>query len=114
MSPHCFLDDVYTYIVHRRLFRVFTAGGSPANVDARLANNSEDQLVASLSSLTLSDADRPLRPGFGVEGKVIKLRTNFFPVRVPKGPLYQYNVKITPEGQSVNHVPLNVLAYESC
>ena len=102
------------YIVHRRLFRVFTDGGSPADVDARLADNSEDQLVASLSSLTLSDADRPLRPGFGVEGKVIKLRTNFFPVRVPKGPLYQYNVKITPEGQSVNHVPLNVLAYESC
>ena len=101
-------------IVHRRLFRVLTTGGSLADVDARLANNSGDQLVASLSSLTLSDTDHPLRPGFGVEGKVIKLRTNFFPVRVPKGPLYQYNVKITPEGQSVNHVPLNVLAYESC
>ena len=54
--------------VHRRLFRVFTAGGSPANVDARLANKSEDQLIASLSSLTLTDKDIPLRPEFGTEG----------------------------------------------
>ena len=92
---------------------MFTAGGSPANVDARLANNSEDQLIASLSSLTLTDTDLPLRPGFGTEGKVIKLRTNFFPVRVPKGPLYEYDVKITPAGQSANHEPLKVIAYES-
>ena len=93
---------------------MFTAGGNPANVDARLANNSEDQLVASLSSLTLSDTDLPLRSGFGTEGKAVKLRTNFFPVRVPKGPLYEYDVKITPAGQSANHVPLEVLAYGSC
>ena len=96
------------------MFRVFTAGGSPANVDARLADNSEDQLVASLSELTLADTDLPLRPGFGAEGKVIKLRTNFLPVRVPKGPLYEYDVKITPAGQSANHVHLEVLAYGSC
>ena len=101
-------------IGHRSLFRVFTAGGSPANIDARLANNSEDQLVASLSTLALTDTDLPLRPGFGAEGKVIKVRTNFFPVQVPEGPLYRYNVKITPAGQSANHVPLEVLAYGSC
>ena len=95
------------------MFRVFTAGGILANVDARLENDSEDQLVASLSSLSLADTDLPLRPGFGAEGKVIKLRTNFFPVRVPKGPLYEYDIKITPAGQSTNHVPLKVIAYES-
>ena len=109
-----FLGWCVLFTDDRRLFRVFTAGGSPANVDARLANNSEDQLVASLSSLTLSDTDRPLRPGFGVEGKVIKLRTNFFPVRVPKGPLYEHDVKITPAGQSASHDPLEVIAYEPC
>ena len=92
------------------MFRVFTAGGIPANVDARLANNSEDQLVASLRSLTLTDTALPLRPGLGTEGKVIELRTNFFPVRVPKGPLYEYDVKITPAGQSANHDPLTVIA----
>ncbi|CAL1709613.1 unnamed protein product [Somion occarium] len=72
------------------------AEGQPANIDARLANKSEDQLVASLRSLQLKDTDLPTRPGFGTVGTVIKLRTNFFPVRVPKGPLYEYNVEITP------------------
>ena len=96
------------------MFRVFTAGGILANGYARLENDSEDQLVASLSSLTLANTDLPLRPGFGAEGKVIKLRTNFFPVRVPKGPLYEYNIKITPSGQSANHEPLKVIAYELC
>jgi hypothetical protein len=38
----------------------------------------------------------PLRPDFGTVGVPIKLRTNFFPVRVPKGPLYEYDVAITP------------------
>ena len=30
-------------------------------------------------------------------GKPIKLRTNFFPIRVPKGPLYEYDISISPE-----------------
>jgi eukaryotic translation initiation factor 2C len=29
-------------------------------------------------------------------GKSIKLRTNFFPIRVPKGPLHEYDISITP------------------
>lgn len=52
--------------------------------------------MASLKSLTLRDTDLPTRPGFGTGGTQIKLRTNFFPVRVPKGPLYEYDVAITP------------------
>ena len=52
--------------------------------------------MASLKSLTLRDTDLPTRPGFGTSGTQIKLRTNFFPVRVPKGPLYEYDVAITP------------------
>ncbi|KZT63105.1 argonaute-like protein [Daedalea quercina L-15889] len=70
--------------------------GVPANIDARLTDRSEDALVASLSSLTIRDNDLPTRPGFGTGGVQIKLRTNFFPVRVPKGPLYEYDVAITP------------------
>ncbi|KAH7911489.1 ribonuclease H-like domain-containing protein [Hygrophoropsis aurantiaca] len=38
----------------------------------------------------------PLRPGFGTVGTAIKLRANFFPVRIPKGLLYEYDVAITP------------------
>lgn len=30
-------------------------------------------------------------------GKSIKLRTNFFPIRVPKGPLHEYDISISPE-----------------
>lgn len=56
--------------------------------------------MASLSSLTLKDTDLPVRPGFGTEGRTINLRTNFFPVKVPKGPLYEYDIKITPAGLS--------------
>ncbi|KIP05634.1 hypothetical protein PHLGIDRAFT_91914 [Phlebiopsis gigantea 11061_1 CR5-6] len=73
------------------------APDQPANVDTRLAGNSEDQLVAGLRGLRLQDSDLPLRPGFGTAGTAIKLRTNFFPVKVPKGPLFEYDVKITPE-----------------
>jgi hypothetical protein len=47
----------------------------------------------------------PLRPDFGTVGVPIKLRTNFFPVRVPKGPLHEYDVAITPAaGTAVRRV----------
>ncbi|THH27194.1 hypothetical protein EUX98_g6995 [Antrodiella citrinella] len=72
------------------------AAGVPATIDARLTDTSQDQIVASLRSLKLQDTDLPIRPDFGTVGKAIKLRTNFFPVKVPKGPLYEYEVTITP------------------
>lgn len=61
-----------------------------------MQSNSEDQLVAALSGLRLQDTDLPTRPGFGTVGTAIKLRTNFFPVRVPKGPLFEYDIAISP------------------
>ncbi|KAF8128683.1 Piwi domain-containing protein [Boletus edulis] len=71
--------------------------GRPANIDQRIADGSDKALVASFaSSSRTGDDSMPLRPDFGTEGKEIKLRTNFFPVRVPKGPLYEYDVAITP------------------
>lgn len=41
--------------------------------------------------------DRPLRPGYGTLGTPITLRANFFPVKVPKGPIYDYSVDINPK-----------------
>ena len=51
-----------------------------------------------MSNIRLQEMDLPTRPDFGTAGKAIKLRTNFFPVRVPKGPLYEYDVTISPAG----------------
>ncbi|KAH9474635.1 Protein argonaute PNH1 [Psilocybe cubensis] len=70
--------------------------GGPANVDARLTDNSQDALVAAFRNLQLKPKELPLRPGFGTSGKPIKLRANFFPVKMPKGPLYEYDVSISP------------------
>ncbi|KAG1779924.1 Piwi domain-containing protein [Suillus placidus] len=65
----------------------------PASVDQRLATL--DQLVSSFNKLTFNP-ERPHRPGFGTLGRPITLRANFFPVKLPKGPLYDYHVEITP------------------
>ncbi|KAK0452966.1 argonaute-like protein [Desarmillaria tabescens] len=40
--------------------------------------------------------ERPTRPGFGTLGKPITLRANFFAVKLPKGPLYEYEIKVEP------------------
>lgn len=39
----------------------------------------------------------PLRPGYGTLGKAITLRANFFAVKLPKGPMYDYTIEITPK-----------------
>lgn len=80
------------YWVFRRVFMP----GVPATVDARLTDNSQDALVASFRSIRLRDDDLPSRPDFGTRGVQIKLRCNFFPVKVPKGPLYEYDVSMSP------------------
>lgn len=67
-----------------------------ANIDARLSDNSEQALVASFRNIRLERDDLPLRPDFGTKGRPIKLRANFFPVKVPKGPLHEYEVSISP------------------
>ncbi|KAH7882934.1 ribonuclease H-like domain-containing protein [Phlebopus sp. FC_14] len=75
--------------------RVFMLG-QPASIDTRVSDNSDKALVASLRKIPTDPDSMPMRPDFGTEGKEIKLRTNFFPVKVPKGPLYEYDVAITP------------------
>ncbi|EIN14516.1 argonaute-like protein [Punctularia strigosozonata HHB-11173 SS5] len=70
----------------------------PARLDARLQDNAQDALVASFRNLSITQRPNtlPPRPDFGAKGRVIALRTNFFPVTVPKGPFYEYDVSITP------------------
>lgn len=68
----------------------------PANIDTRIQNNSDKQLVTSFASVRVGDNELPLRPGFGTVGREIKLRANFFPVRIPAGSLYEYDVAISP------------------
>ncbi|TFK31811.1 argonaute-like protein [Crucibulum laeve] len=72
------------------------APDQPANIDARLTDNSQDVLINSFKSLSLHSTELPLRPDFGKVGKHIKLRANFFPVKVPKGPFFEYEVTLSP------------------
>ncbi|KAG2753631.1 Piwi-domain-containing protein [Suillus brevipes Sb2] len=65
----------------------------PASVDQRLATL--DHLVSSFKKLTFNP-ERPHRPGFGTLGNPITLRANFFPIKLSKGPIYDYHVEITP------------------
>ena len=54
-------------------------------------------LVQSFSQLTVGP-EMPLRPGFGTVGKQQVLRTNFFPLRLPKDLIiYDYDVEISPK-----------------
>lgn len=66
----------------------------PAQVDARITTS--DQLVASFKKLAVSN-EMPLRPGYGKLGREITLRANFFAIKVPKTPIYDYSVDITPK-----------------
>ncbi|KAL4076885.1 Piwi domain-containing protein [Scleroderma yunnanense] len=73
-----------------------------AAVDERIANNSDKKLVASFGTeCKLGLDDMPLRPNFGTEGREVTLRVNYFPVYIPKGPLYEYDVEISP---AANHL----------
>ncbi|KAJ7151373.1 argonaute-like protein [Mycena crocata] len=68
----------------------------PATIDARLSDNSDKALVATFKSIRIHDNELPLRPDFGTAGREIKLRANFFPVRIPARSIYEYDVSISP------------------
>ena len=71
---------------------------TPSDVDPRLISEG-DQLVKRFSSLKVKsdEGDLPLRPGYGKEGEAIKVRANHFAIKVPKRPIYEYNISIQPE-----------------
>ena len=64
---------------------VFMAG-RPATVNARIPNNADKQHVATFRTERRKPDETPLHPDFGTAETEIKLRTNFFSVRIPKGP----------------------------
>ncbi|KAJ3894462.1 argonaute-like protein [Lentinula edodes] len=75
---------------------IFSPPNASSNIDARLVDNSQQALVRTFNTLTIKPNDLPLRPDFGTLGTAIKLRANFYPVKIPKGPLYEYNITISP------------------
>ena len=74
---------------------VIFAENVPAQVPARLSTINLQQLITGFKSLSVKP-DRPLRPGYGTVGTPITLRANFFAVKVPQGPIYDYTVEISP------------------
>ncbi|KAJ7747641.1 argonaute-like protein [Mycena maculata] len=75
---------------------VIFAENITANIPPRLSNDSHDDLMNSLKTVE-ADPERPLRPGYGTLGKAITLRANFFAVRVPAGPIFDYTVETHPK-----------------
>ncbi|KAF9530114.1 argonaute-like protein [Crepidotus variabilis] len=67
----------------------------PVQLPPRLAPAALDQVITGFKSLKVKP-ERPLRPGFGTLGNPITLRANFFAVRLPKGPVFDYVVEIAP------------------
>lgn len=49
-----------------------------------------------MKQMTVKPSDLPPRPDFGTIGPTFKMRTNFFPVKVPKMTIFEYDVAITP------------------
>ncbi|KAF8637180.1 hypothetical protein AX17_002993 [Amanita inopinata Kibby_2008] len=73
---------------------IIYAENRPAVLPPRLTDNSQNQLIQTFKSVSYN-IERPLRPGYGTRGTPITLRANFFPVRLPKGPYYDYAVVVT-------------------
>ncbi len=68
----------------------------PANLPSQLEPQALQQLVDKFKSLKVKP-ERPLRPGYGTVGTEIKLRTNFFAVKLPKAAIFDYVVDISPQ-----------------
>lgn len=58
-----------------------------------------DKLVETFRKLKIKsgDGDLPLRPGYGVQGRPIKVRANHFVIKIPKRPVYEYKISFYPE-----------------
>ncbi|KAF9467546.1 argonaute-like protein [Collybia nuda] len=69
---------------------------TPAQIPSRLTDVSHNDLLVPFKALKVSPG-RPLRPGYGTAGTAITLRSNFFPVWLPKGPIYDYTIEISPK-----------------
>jgi len=56
-----------------------------------------------MKQMTIKPSDLPPRPDFGTVGPSFKMRTNFFPVKLPKKTIFEYDIAITP-GVAVKRV----------
>lgn len=72
------------------------AEGAPAELPPRLSETNHTDLIKSFKSLAIKP-ERPVRPGYGTVGTPGKLRANFFALKLPKGPIYDYTVDISPK-----------------
>lgn len=64
-------------------------------VPSRLSDPALQQLISNFKSMKVQP-EHPIRPGYGTKGTPIMLRANFFAVKVPQGPIYDYVVEISP------------------
>ena len=70
----------------------------PAQLPPLLEAERLQQLVETFKDFKVTSPTRPLRPDHGTVGTEIKLRTNFFAVKLlQKQPIYSYVVNITPQ-----------------
>ena len=113
------------FLIHLSLqshldYSVF-AENVPATVDARLTDGSQDELINRMKQMTIKPSDPPLSRGppskqsavpseleaepsldlpprtdFGTVGPSFKMRTNFFPIKLPKMTIFEYDIAITP------------------
>ncbi|KAL0948344.1 hypothetical protein HGRIS_010930 [Hohenbuehelia grisea] len=56
----------------------------------------QDAAVQRFSSLPRA-FERPLRPGYGTLGQQVAVRANFFAIKLPKSPIFDYTVEIKPK-----------------
>ncbi|KAF8632134.1 hypothetical protein AX15_002028 [Amanita polypyramis BW_CC] len=77
----------------------FYPHGERPSLPPRLTDNSQDKLIKDFKSVSYQ-AKRPLRPGYGTLGTPILLRANYFAMKLPKGPFYDYAVTITESATS--------------
>lgn len=95
-------DDKMQSQCSKSIPRIFSPPNAVATIDSRLEGDAQNALVRSFKTISINPNELPLRPGLGTQGTAIKLRANFFPVRVPKGPLYEYDVAISPAAGTAN------------
>lgn len=67
----------------------------PLAVAPRLTDGSQDALINRFKEQGSKQVEMPTRPGWGTLGLPIHLRSNFFGIKLPKGPFYDYSVTIT-------------------
>jgi len=68
----------------------------PAQLPTLLEAEGLRQLLDKFKDSKITSPRRPPRPDYGTVGTAIKLRTNFFAVKLLKQPIYSYVVDITP------------------